>query len=135
MTDKLEQLSTLDRATLRAWRVANTIGWWIACFVAAGIIRVAERSTLERLADRGSFPTGWQASSLHAIFFLAMAFAVAGIAGSRIWRDQTRVTLITLLVMLGPEVWGGGVWSAIPAAGAIAAGYLWTKHVVGARRV
>jgi hypothetical protein len=89
-------LDRLDRGTLRAWRVANLVGWW---FVGAAIYNVGgvlvERVLLNKIE---TVNVGWQAhiSSLLVSIFAAMT--AGWVVGGRVYRAPGFVGAATVLL-------------------------------------
>jgi uncharacterized membrane protein len=128
MRDRSMDLDRVDRATLRAWRTGNLIGWWFVGTVVYHAIAVVLARTIVQKITLGSF--GHSAPTPMLLLFLAILFsaATAGvIVGSRVYRSAF---LVALLAVLLPEalfylfaVTGGaipelailGLFSVVPA--------------------
>ncbi len=89
-------LDRVDRATLRAWRVANLVGWW---FVEAAIYNVGgvlvDQLLLGKLAN---VTVRWQA---HVAFTLVSLFAAATagwVVGRHVYRAPGTVGAATVLL-------------------------------------
>ncbi len=95
-------LDRIDRVTLRAWRVANLVGWW---FVGAAIYNVGgvvvQRVLLNKI---GTVNVGWQA---HIASWLVSVFAAttAGwVIGGRVYRAPGFVGAATVLLPSAPFI-------------------------------
>ncbi len=92
----LEELDRTDRVTLRMWRAANLVGWWLVGVVAYyAILLVLSRTFLQKIAY-GSV-RGLQAVSV----LLALGFSAltAGwIVGSRVYRSPGLIGALTVLL-------------------------------------
>lgn len=119
MTD----LGPLDRATLRAWRAMNLVGWWLA---GVAIFNVGSVLVLRTVSDR----LGGEAW-LTGLIGLAVTMFAAGTAGwvvgRHVYRSPIIVTLSAVLLPWGvflllallrgasPEVFIPLVYGVLPA--------------------
>jgi hypothetical protein len=77
-----QDLSALDRATLRAWRATNLVGWGaVGAMIATGVLVVANRVVQHVAADVGS-------RALLAILAASMmsGAAAGAVIGARVYR-------------------------------------------------
>jgi hypothetical protein len=141
MRDRSMDLDRMDRATLRAWRAGNLIGWWLVGTVVYHAIAIVLARTFVQKMAMISF--GQSAPSLLYIFVaLDFAAVTAGaIVGSRVYRSPFAVAalavvlpeaLIYLVAVAGgafPELVILALFSAMPAVLAgIAARFVWRRR-------
>jgi hypothetical protein len=126
-------LDRLDRGTLRAWRVANIIGWW---FIGAAIYNVGG-TVVDGLLLRkfGNVNVGWQVWVAFALVSLFAAASAGWIVGRHVYRAPGTVGAATVLlpgvlfILLTPRTVIVLVFSALPAALAtIAARIAWRRR-------
>ena|SRR6266545_3761822 len=126
-------LDRLDRGTLRAWRVANLVGWW---FVGAAIYNVGgvlvHQLLLRKLANVSA---RWQVQVAFTLVALFAAATAGWVVGRHVYRAPGFIGAATVLL---PSVLFIGltsrtvivlVFSALPTAVAtIAARIAWQRR-------
>jgi hypothetical protein len=89
-------LDRVDRVTLRAWRVANLVGWW---FVGAAIYNVGgvlvQRVLLNKI---GTVNVGWRAYMASWLVSLFAATTAGWVVGGRVYRAPGFVGAATVLL-------------------------------------
>lgn len=129
-------LDRVDRATLRAWRVANLVGWW---FVGAAIYNVGGVLIRQLLLRKlGNVNVGWQAQVAFTLVSLFAAATAGWVVGRHVYRAPGTIGAATVLlpgvlfILLAPRtviVLIVLVFSALPAALAtIAARIAWRRR-------
>jgi hypothetical protein len=89
-------LDHLDRATLRAWRVANLAGWWLAGAVTySGIGTVLSLTFVQKIAYEA---VGWQAMAAGPFAALFAAATAGWLVGAKVHRAAGVVGALTVLV-------------------------------------
>jgi len=133
------ELSTLDRTTLRVWRVTNLLGWGAAAAITF-ILVMAGFIVLWQAADVGEV-RGWIGIPL-LIVQLGIAAAAAGlVGGGHLYRAPGIVTFVgvwlvsmffLLAGMVGNDISflliGGAIASAVAGAAALVARWRWRRR-------
>lgn len=92
----VEDLDRVDRVTLRIWRAANLVGWWLVGAVAYyALLLMLSRTFLQKIAY-GSV-RGLQTISLVLVFGFS-ATTAGWIVGSRVYRSPGLVGALTVLL-------------------------------------
>jgi hypothetical protein len=135
----VDDLSRLDRTTLRAWRIANIVGWLlVGIAIAYAVPVILTRTIVQRIAYE---TVGWQAAAT-SIAIAVLAAATAGwTVGRHVYRWPVLVTLAAVLFPVGLFVVLFAVrhptaetaitlaWAVVPAAAAtIAARLAWRRR-------
>ena len=126
-------LDRVDRGTLRAWRVANLVGWWFAgaaIFNVGGVL--VDQLLLRKLANVNA---RWQVQVAFTLVSLFAAATAGWVVGRHVYRAPGTVGAATVLL---PSVLFIGltlrtvivlVFSALPTAVAtIAARIAWQRR-------
>ena len=133
------ELSTLDRTTLRVWRVTNLVGWGAAAAITF-ILVIAGFIVLWEAAGWGEV-RAWIGIPL-SIVQLGIAAAVAGlVGGGHLYRAPGIITfvavwLVSMLFLLASLVAndisflliGGAIASAEAGAAALVARWRWRRR-------
>lgn len=126
-------LNRLDRGTLRAWRVANVVGWWLVGAVIFNIgATLFDQLLLRKLTNVNA---RWQVQVAFTLVALFAAATAGWVVGSHVYRAPGTVGAATVLL---PGLLFIGltsrtvivlVFSALPAALAtIAARIAWRRR-------
>jgi hypothetical protein len=94
--NKSSDLDRVDRATLRAWRVANVVGWW---FVGAAIYNVGGVLVRQLLLRKlGNVNVGWQVQVAFTLVSLFAAATAGWVVGRHVYRAPGVVGAATVLL-------------------------------------
>lgn len=82
--DSSKDLDRLDRATLRTWRTANIVGWWLlgaAIYNVSGILLA--RTVVQKIAYA---TVGWQALVVQLLLIDFIAVTAGWVVGRHVYR-------------------------------------------------
>jgi hypothetical protein len=91
-------LDRIDRVTLRTWRAANLIGWWL---VGAAIYNVGAIVLARRLDYRLGTAADWRAMVARMLPFIFAATTAGWVVGRHVYRAPRIVAAATILLPAG----------------------------------
>jgi hypothetical protein len=91
---RTQDLDGLDRATLRAWRAGNLLGWWLIGLVVYDAIGIVVAGAVTRRI--GFEYRGWAALAAYVLTASFAAGTAGWIVGSRVYRSPGLVGALSV---------------------------------------